>query len=91
MLTQRFLALCEHHGSQRLAVRMVAVGRSIGVGLPASDDWTASRMIPLESPVPEIGTPGSERLYISRAWPPARKNARFPGRLWTEVSLRHGS
>jgi len=32
-----------------------------------------------------------ERLYISRAWPPARKNARFPGRLWTEVSLRRGS
>lgn len=41
-LTQRFLALCEHHGSQRLAVKLVAVGRSIGVsGLPASDDWTA--------------------------------------------------
>lgn len=42
MLTQRFLRLCEHHGSQRLAVRIVAVGRSIGVsGLPVSDDWTA--------------------------------------------------
>ena len=41
-LTQRFLALCEHHGSQRLAVRLVAVGRSTGVsGLPAGDDWTA--------------------------------------------------
>ena len=40
-LTQRFLALCEHHGSQRLAVRLVAVGRSVGVsGLPASNDWT---------------------------------------------------
>ena len=40
-LTQRFLALCEKHGSQRLAVRLVAVGRSTGVpGLPAGDDWT---------------------------------------------------
>ena len=41
-LTRRFLALCEHHGSQRLAVKRVAVGRSTGLsGLPASDDWTA--------------------------------------------------
>jgi hypothetical protein len=40
-LTQRFLALCQEHGSQRLVVRMVAVGRSTGVpGLPESDDWT---------------------------------------------------
>ena len=41
-LTQRFLALCQYHGSQRLAVRLVAVGRDTGVsGLPAGDDWTA--------------------------------------------------
>ena len=41
-LTQRFLALCEHYGSQRLTVRLVAVGRSTGVpGLPPGDDWTA--------------------------------------------------
>ncbi len=41
-LTQRFLALCQEPGSQRLAVRMVAFGRSAGVsGLPKSDDWTA--------------------------------------------------
>ena len=41
-LTQRFLVLCQELGSQRLAVRMVAVGRSTGVsGLPKSDDWTA--------------------------------------------------
>ena len=40
-LTQRFLALCEHHGSQHLAVKLVAVGRGTGVqGLPESDDWT---------------------------------------------------
>lgn len=40
-LTQRFLALCQQQGSQRLAVGMVAVGRSTGVsGLPESDDWT---------------------------------------------------
>ena len=29
-LTRRFLAECEHHGSQRLAVRLIAVGRSTG-------------------------------------------------------------
>lgn len=41
-LTERFLAECEHHGSRRLAVRLIAVGRSNGIpGLPASDDWTA--------------------------------------------------
>ena len=41
-LTQRFLALCQYHGSQRLTVRLVAVGRSTGVpGLPPGDDWTA--------------------------------------------------
>ena len=40
-LTQRFLAQCQHHGSQRLAVRLVAVGRGTGVpGLPPGDDWT---------------------------------------------------
>ena len=38
-LTQRFLALCEHHGSQHLVVKLVAVGRGTGVpGLPESDD-----------------------------------------------------
>lgn len=41
-MTQRFLTLCEHHGSQHLAVKLVAVGRSTGVsGLLQSDDWTA--------------------------------------------------
>ena len=40
-LTKRFLSLCEHHGSQRLVVKLVAVGRGTGVpGLPESDDWT---------------------------------------------------
>ena len=40
-LTQRFLALCEHHGSQHLVVKLVAVGGATGVpGLPESDDWT---------------------------------------------------
>ena len=39
-LTRRFLVLCEQYGSERLAVQIVAVGRSTGVeGLPASDDW----------------------------------------------------
>ncbi len=41
-LTRRFLALCQEYGSERLAVRVVAVGRSTGVQrLPESDDWTA--------------------------------------------------
>ena len=41
-LTQRFLAQCQHHGSQRLVVRLVAVGRGTGVpGIPPGDDWTA--------------------------------------------------
>ena len=41
-VTERFLALCQEFGSQRLAVRLVASGRNAGVsGLPASDDWTA--------------------------------------------------
>ena len=40
-LTQRFLALCEYHGSQHLVVKLVAVGRGTGVpGLPENDDWT---------------------------------------------------
>ena len=41
-LTQRFLAVCEYHGSQRLAVSLVVVARGAGVpGLPRADDWTA--------------------------------------------------
>ena len=40
-LTKRFLSLCEHHGSQHLVVKLVAVGRATGIpGLPESDDWT---------------------------------------------------
>ena len=40
-LAQRFLSLCEHHGSQHLVVKLVAVGRSTGIaGLPEGDDWT---------------------------------------------------
>ena len=41
-VTRRFLALCQDYGSERVVVRMVAAGRSTGVGrLPESDDWTA--------------------------------------------------
>ena len=41
-LMRRFLAQCEHHGSPRLAVRLIAVGRNTGIpGLPVDDDWTA--------------------------------------------------
>ena len=41
-LTMRFLALCQQCGSEQLAVRIVAAGRSTGVSrLPQSNDWTA--------------------------------------------------
>ncbi len=41
-LTRQFLVECEHHGSHRRAVRLVAVGRKAGFpGLPEDDDWTA--------------------------------------------------
>ena len=41
-LTTKFLALCQQYGAERLAVRIVAAGRSAGVpGLPEDDDWTA--------------------------------------------------
>lgn len=40
--TTRFLALCQEYGAERLAVSIVAAGRSTGVpGLPQSNDWTA--------------------------------------------------
>ena len=40
-LTRRFLALCEHHGSQHLVVKLVAVAAEpVLQGLPESDDWT---------------------------------------------------
>lgn len=39
-LTIRFLAVCRACGDERLAVRMVAAGRTTGeLGLPQSDDW----------------------------------------------------
>ena len=41
-LTTKFLACASLYGSERLAVRIVAAGRSAGVpGLPDNDDWTA--------------------------------------------------
>ncbi len=41
-LTTTFLALCQQHGSEQLAVRIVAAGRSTGLpGMPQSNDWTA--------------------------------------------------
>ena len=40
-LTRRFLALCQDYGAERLAIGVVAVGRSTGVEkLPESNDWT---------------------------------------------------
>ena len=33
---------CEHHGSQRIAVQLVAIARSAGIpGLPFDEDWSA--------------------------------------------------
>ena len=47
-ITARFLDLCDHYGAQRLAIRIVAAGRSAGVpGLPPHDrwpEWKASEM-----------------------------------------------
>ena len=41
-LTTRFLVLSQQYGSERLAVSIVAAGRSAGVPrLPQSNDWTA--------------------------------------------------
>ena len=41
-VTTKFLELCQQYGSEQLAVRIVAAGRSTGVpGLPRSNDWTA--------------------------------------------------
>ena len=40
-LTTKFLALCQRHGSEQLAVSIVAAGRSTGLPrLPLSNDWT---------------------------------------------------
>ena len=41
-LTRQFLSECEHHGSQRLAVRLVILGQNSGVPrLAGVDDWMA--------------------------------------------------
>ena len=38
-VTRKFLGLCEQYGGERLAVRIVAAGRSAGVR--ETTDWTA--------------------------------------------------
>ena len=41
-LTTKFLEVCQQYGSERLAVSIVAAGRSTGMpGLPQNNDWTA--------------------------------------------------
>ena len=41
-ITMRFLDLCDHYGSQRAIVGLVAAGRKVGVsGLPGHADWPA--------------------------------------------------
>ena len=62
-LTGRFLAACEHHGSERLAVRLVAIGRGTGVpGLPASDDWATWSVAQMRSAVDYL-----ERMRFPKA------------------------
>lgn len=40
-LTTKFLALCQEYGSERLAVQIVAAGRSAGAaGMPKNNAWT---------------------------------------------------
>ena len=39
-LTRRFLARCEHHGSQNLVAKLVAVGRATGVPGPPCQQRT---------------------------------------------------
>ena len=39
-MTARFLGLCDAFGAEKLAVRIVRIGRTSGVaGLPATDNW----------------------------------------------------
>ena len=39
-ITARFLSLCEHYGAERLAMNIIASGRSAGVpGLPQHNRW----------------------------------------------------
>ena len=101
-LTQRFLVLCEQYGSQRLAVQVVAVGRSTGVeGLPASDDWTtwtademrrsttcsASASDPAGSPAgPALPRYGERRRPGCPAHPPPKYRATAPSSTATALA-----
>lgn len=39
---QRYLLMCKRHGSESLALRLIAIGRKNGIGgLPENDDWRA--------------------------------------------------
>ena len=67
VLTTKFLALCEQYGAERLAVRIVAAGRSAGVpGLPDNDDWTAWNADEMRVAVEHLqrkrGTPGATSM-----------------------------
>ena len=75
-LTRRFLALCEKHGSQRLAVRLVAGGRNSGVpGLPGVDDWTA-----WDAEQMRVGgrLPGADAHPMSRQFRPGSEETSGP-------------
>ena len=71
-VTTKFLGLCQQYGAERLAVRIVAAGRSAGVaGLPENDDWTAWNADQMRAAV--------EHLQRKRPAPP---------RQWTRRRLR---
>ncbi len=56
VLTTRFLALCRQYGSEQLAVRIVASGRSAGTpGLPQNNDWTAWTSDEMRAAVEHLG------------------------------------
>ena len=69
-LTRRFLVLCEQYGSERLAVQIVAVGRSTGVGARgAVSDWTSS---PWQEAPLHVALPPTSRIMEASAWSESR-------------------
>ena len=54
-LTTRFLPVCQQHGSEQLALSIVAAGRSAGVPrLPQINDWTAWNADEMRAPVEHL-------------------------------------
>ena len=69
--TMRFLALCDHYGSQRAVLGLVAAGRKVGVsGLSAHDDWPAWDADEMQAAVKYLGA-----------------HSRFPGHALTPTGV----